>query len=157
MKDKKACIFYFLMNIILLDFGNQIRKISYSPYLKDFDNPIFSILHVHNTGSAFGLFQNNAIFLSFIGLFAFIVLAFYVFQNIKFSDKITLLALTLFSAGTLGNLIERIQNGYVIDYIKLNFINFPIFNCFDIMISIGVILYICFVLFSKDDKEKING
>ena len=59
MKDKKACIFYFLMNIILLDFGNQIRKISYSTYLKDFDNPIFSILHVHNTGSAFGFWKSN--------------------------------------------------------------------------------------------------
>ena len=157
MKDKKACIFYFLMNIILLDFGNQIRKISYSPYLENFNNPIFSIFHINNTGSAFGLFQNGAIFLSFIGLFAVIVLAFYVFQNIKFSDKTALLSLTLFSSGTLGNLIERIQNGYVVDYIKLNFINFPIFNCFDIMISIGLILYICFILFSKDNKENTNG
>ena len=57
------------------------------------------------------------------------------------------MSITLFSSGALGNLIERIQFGYVIDYINLNFINFPVFNMFDIMICLGVFLYFIFVVF----------
>ena len=69
-----------------------------------------------------------------------------IFKNITFKDKIQLLALTVFSAGTLGNTIERLRFGYVVYYIKLNFIKFPVFNAFDIMICIGICLY-CFYLF----------
>ena len=57
-----------------------------------------------------------------------------------------LLSLTIFSAGALGNAIERLNYGYVIDYVKLNFIDFPVFNAFDIMICIGIGLYCLSIL-----------
>ena len=59
-KDDKAFIFYFLMTIIFFDFGNQIKKLSYHSFFENFNNPIFSIVHANNTGSAFSLFQNQA-------------------------------------------------------------------------------------------------
>ena len=147
MKDKRACIFYFLMSIIFWDFGNQLRKISYNSYFDDYKNSVFSIIHVDNTGSAFGLFQDSTFLLSVLGVIAVIFISFYVFKNISFKDKIELFSLTIFMGGTLGNLYERIKFGHVVDYIKLNFISFPVFNAFDIMICIGVFLYIVFVLF----------
>ena len=153
MKDKKACIFYFLMTIILLDFGNQIRKISYSPYLENVENPIFSIVHANNTGSAFSLFQNQSLILAIFGILVVLFVAYQIFRNVVFQDKLQLLSLTLFSAGTLGNVIERLQYKYVVDYIKLNFIDFPIFNAFDIMICIGIFLY-CIYLFLDFKKVK---
>ena len=107
MKDKRACIFYLLMTVILLDFGNQIRKISHMSYLEKIDNPIFSIVHVNNTGSAFSLFQDHAKILAYLGIGVILFVAFQVFKNVSFKDKNNILALTLFSAGTLGNIIER--------------------------------------------------
>ena len=56
----------------------------------------------------------------------------------------------------MGNDLERFSKGYVTDYIKLNFINFPVFNAYDIMITIGCVLYIAFVLFQKDSKIEEN-
>ena len=157
MKDKKACIFYFLMTIILLDFGNQIRKISHMSYLENIDNPIFSIVHLNNTGSAFSMFQDHAKILAYLGIGVVLFIAFQIFRNVSFQDKNNLLALTLFSAGTLGNVIERLQFGYVADYIKLNFINFPVFNAFDIMICIGIFLYCVSIFFDiKKGKNDSN-
>ena len=156
MKDKRACIFYFLMSIIFWDFGNQLRKISYNSYFDDYKNPVFSIIHVDNTGSAFGLFQDSTFLLSVLGVIAVIFISFYVFKNISFKDKIELFSLTIFMGGTLGNLYERIKFGHVVDYIKLNFISFPVFNAFDIMICIGVFLYIVFVLFDFKIFKRVN-
>ena len=156
MKDKRACIFYFLMSIIFWYFGNQLRKISYNSYFDDYKNPVFSIIHVDNTGSAFGLFQDSTFLLSVLGVIAVIIISFYVFKNISFKDKIELFSLTIFMGGTLGNLYERIKFGHVVDYIKLNFISFPVFNAFDIMICIGVFLYIVFVLFDFKIFKRVN-
>ena len=154
LKDKKAFIFYFLMSLILTDFGNQIRKIS---YLYNFDNPLFSIVHVNNTGGAFSLFQNHSTTLAVFGIIILIFLIYYTIRHVKFSDKIVLLSLTLFSSGVLGNVIERLKYGYVIDYIKLNFIDFPIFNMFDIMICTRCFLYIIFILFFQKEKNENNS
>lgn len=157
IKDRKAFIFYFLMSIIFLDFGNQIRKISYIPEFNNIDNVIFKIVHINNTGSAFSLMEDKTLFLSVFGIIAIILISLYVIFNISFTkDKFVLFATTIFTGGTLGNLTERIQTGYVVDYIKLNFIDFPVFNAFDIMICTGIFLYIIFVLFQDNFKKKIN-
>ena len=146
-KDQRALIFYFLMSLILLDFGRQIKVISFNPYLSNFKNPIFSIEHIYNTGGAFGMFQNSTLFLTLFASLVAVLLFVYIYKNIKFSDKSLLLALTLVNAGTLGNLIERIKLHHVVDYIKLNFINFPIFFMFVIMICLWVTIYVIFFFF----------
>ena len=153
-QTQKAFIFYFLMNLILLDFGNQIRKLSFNSYFDNYSNPIFSITHTTNTGSAFGLFSDNSIPLALFGILVISFLIYYIYKNVTFNDKLELTAITLFSSGALGNLIERIKFGYVIDYINLNFIDFPIFNAFDIMICFGVFLYFIFVII---DLKAENG
>ncbi len=157
MKDQRAFIFYFLMSIIFWDFGNQLRKISYDSYFDNFKNPLFSVIHVNNTGSAFGMFQNSTLMLIVVSVIAVALITIYVYKNVSFKDKIELFSLTVFMGGTLGNLFERINNGHVVDYIKLNFIDFPVFNAFDIMICLGVFLYVVFVLFDfKSLKEQTH-
>lgn len=157
MKDQRAFIFYFLMSIIFWDFGNQLRKISYDSYFDNFKNPLFSVIHVNNTGSAFGMFQNSTLMLIVVSVIAVALIIIYVYKNVSFKDKIELFSLTVFMGGTLGNLFERINNGHVVDYIKLNFIDFPVFNAFDIMICLGVFLYVVFVLFDfKSLKEQTH-
>lgn len=152
MKDKRACIFYFLMTIILLDFGNHLKNILLK-YSSQISNPIFEITMVKNTGSAFSLFQNQGLILSIFGFIVVLIVALNVYKNITFNDKLALLSLTLFSSGALGNALERVNYGYVVDYIKLGFINFPVFNTFDIMICVGIFLY-CICVFFEFKKEQ---
>ena len=154
IKDKKAFIFYFLMSIIFADLGNGIRKLSYVPKLQDvFDNPFISIMHVYNTGGAFSILQTQTGFLIALSIVTLGFIAFYVYKEVDYKDKISLIALTLFSAGTLGNLIERIQHGRVIDYFKLNYFNFPVFNAFDVMICLGRFIYTVFTIFEIKNKD----
>lgn len=156
MKDKKAAIFYFLMTLILLDFGSQLRKLSFFEEIDSINNPLFSICHIQNTGSAFGMFENQALFLAFLGIVVIALLSYYVLTSVQFKDRWLLLSITLFSAGTLGNIVERIRYHAVIDYIKLNFIDFPVFNSFDIMICLGIFIYFIFVLISSKKVKNEN-
>ena len=156
MKDKKAVIFYFLMTIVLMDFGNQLRRIFENPYFaQKINNPVFSILQVNNTGSAFSLLQDKASILAIFGILVVVFIFVEVFRFVSFNDKLQLLSLTLFSAGALGNALERLQLGHVVDYFKLNFINFPVFNAFDIMICVGILLYFLHIVLDfKNDFNK---
>jgi len=154
----KAFIFYFLMSLILLDFGNQIKKLSFNTFFNDYSNFIFSITHAKNTGAAFSLFQEHSFFLALIGILTILLITFYVYKNITFENKLELLSITLFTAGTCGNLIERLKFGYVEDYIKLNFINFPIFNIFDVMICFGLFLYFILLFWElKGFKNEVSN
>ncbi len=154
-KNYKSLIFYFLMSLILLDFGNELKKISYSflDYTSPFDNPFITIIHTKNFGCAFSLFQNMAPLFAILGLIAVIFIGYYIFRFIPFKNKFSLIILTLLSGGTLGNMIERLKFGYVVDYIKLKGINFPVFNAFDMMICLSIILYLIFILIDYKKEE----
>jgi signal peptidase II len=108
-------------------------------------------IHIHNTGAAFGLFQR------FGGLFtilSFIVGGFilYYFPRIPRTDWVLRLALCLQFAGAVGNLLDRLNYGYVSDFISI--LNFPVFNLADLSISIGVALLIIVMWVRDRDKKK---
>ena len=120
---------------------------------------VFNLLHVHNTGAAWSSFSGQ------IWLFTLIFIAFAGFIIWEFSTK--KMGFTTFErwcvvavfAGGLGNMIDRLRLGFVIDMIQTEFINFPVFNVADIFITCGCILLIAhLVLFNKefwkDDKKK---
>lgn len=109
----------------------------------------FSISYVTNTGAAFGLMKGCNNF--FIGLsFIFILLVlFYLFLK-KEINTISLLALSLITAGAVGNLIDRIFRGYVVDFFDVKY--FSVFNIADIMINLGVIMMIL-ILFLNQNKS----
>lgn len=155
--DKKSFIFYFLMTLILLDFGNQLREISFKPNFINYSNSIFSISHTYNTGSAFGMFRNSGIFLIIFAIIISLFLFLYIYKKVRYEDKLILFSFTLLSAGTIGNLIERIKFHHVIDYIKLNFIDFPIFNAFDTMICTAVVIYAIFIIIESNAQNEIKS
>ena len=97
---------------------------------------IFTIEFVRNYGAAFNILSGNRIFLSFISVISSIILFYFIFINEN--KSINKLGLSLILAGSIGNGIDRIMNGYVIDFIKIKFIDFPVFNIADIVINIGV-------------------
>lgn len=151
-KDIKAFLFFLIFSIVLWQFGETIKAICLKSGSDILNNVIFSISYSQNTGGAWNILQNQVNFLIFFSLIVLFIIAVYIYRKISFKNKITLLSLSILSGGILGNLAERINLGYVIDYIKLNFIDFPIFNIFDTMICTGVILY-CLKEFFNEIKN----
>lgn len=157
-KSPKAFIFCIIATTVLFLFLNTIRDlvIKNLVYLSADANPIFQIVYAENSGAAFSMFENFAKYFGYIGILAVIFMLCYVYKKILFENKIMIIISVLFTAGVLGNTVERLTLGYVIDYIKLSFINFPVFNLFDVMITISIILYILYVLFGEDFFRKIR-
>ena len=92
---------------------------------------------VRNTGSAFGLFQGRTAILTFATFIAIGFLVVFFLRNARQSALVAL-ALSLLVGGAIGNLIDRLRLGYVIDWIKLP--NWPTFNVADSAITVGVVI-----------------
>ena len=127
--------------IITLDqISKYIITINYDYFLNK-NIFIFSINYARNYGAAFNIFEGNRIFLSLISIISSLILIYFIF----FKGRLNLIdryGLSLILAGSLGNGIDRIIKGYVIDFINLKLFDFPIFNIADISINIGCIILI---------------
>ncbi len=116
---------------------------------------IFSIIYTNNTGAAFSILLGKRIFLIVVAVLIIGVLLYYIKRN-KIEKKIDIIALSFVIGGSIGNLIDRIVRGYVIDFIsiKLGNYNFPIFNVADILIVIGVFLLLLSSRRRQSDDNK---
>lgn len=112
---------------------------------------LVSILYVRNTGAAWGMFEGKMIFFYLITAVAVGTLLYLMFKE-KGKSKLLLTAYSLILAGAVGNFIDRIRLGYVVDMFKFEFIDFPIFNVADICLTIGVIFLFYYVIFKEQSK-----
>ena len=124
--------------IVLIDqFTKYLMFYNYKVLInKDF--LLFRLDFVKNYGAAFNLLSGNRIFLSFISIIFSLLLTFLILRK-NTSKAIDLYSYSFILGGTIGNGIDRIINGFVIDFINLNIINFPVFNIADVSINIGFI------------------
>ena len=133
---------YFLalsIFIFLIDQFTKYLMLNNNKRLINKDLLLFKLDFVRNYGAAFNIFSGNRILLSFISIVFSILLIYLILRK----NKIILLDLYSYSfilGGTIGNGMDRILKGFVIDFINLNVINFPVFNIADISINIGFIL-----------------
>ena len=144
MINKIQTKLYFLslsIFIILIDQFTKYLMLYNHKILLNKDFILFRLDFVKNYGAAFNLFSGSRIFLSLISLVITIILL-YIILNEKNISNINLLGISFVLGGTIGNGFDRISKGFVIDFINLNFINFPVFNIADISINIGLILFI---------------
>ena len=142
---------YFLslsIFVIILDqFTKYFMFFNYKNFVNN-DYILFRLDFVKNYGAAFNIFSGSRIFLSVISIIFSIILLNLILRE-KSSNFINYYSYSFFLAGTIGNGIDRISKGYVIDFINLNFIDFPVFNIADISINIGFIIII-FRIFKKN-------
>ena len=115
---------------------------------------LFSITYIRNTGAAFGVFQGNNLLLIIVSSCFIVLLLFYVLHYLK-TNIFLQTAAALIAGGALGNFIDRISRGYVIDFFDLKY--FSVFNTADIMINLGVALLIIDMLFREKSKALIPG
>ncbi len=109
---------------------------------------IFQLRLVKNTGAAFNLLSNNTTFLSFLSLIVGISIIFWLWYNQPLI-LIRGLGMGFLLGGTIGNGLDRFRLGFVIDFIEIKAINFPIFNLADISINLAIFLLLLDNLRSK--------
>ncbi len=126
----------------------RLREIGTIPLIED----VFHLTYVENRGAAFGILQDKRAFFVLITL-AFVAAVVYVILRYKNRPLVLNYGLTFMVAGALGNMIDRIWRGYVVDMFDFRMINFPVFNVADIFVCIGAGLLAIFFIFC-DGKEK---
>lgn len=141
-------IFIIVTSVILLD---QITKFLAAKFLQ-LNTPVpliknlLNLTLVHNRGAAFGFFQNQLFLFVLISLFA-IGLILYNLRNKK-NSIILKLSLSLILGGSVGNLIDRLRFGFVIDFLDLRI--WPVFNIADSVITIAALVLSWELLFNKN-------
>ncbi len=150
-------ILFALITTFSVIFVDRVTKIFFSDLLAYGESlPIIrNILHmtmVHNTGIAFGFFKDQGIVFIVIPIIAIFLLIFNVYyyrQNNEALSRVYIVAFSLILGGAIGNLIDRIVYGHVIDFI--DFRVWPVFNIADSAITVGAIMvaFKCFQLSAK--------
>ena len=146
MINKIQTKLYFLSLSIFIILIDQFTKYLILYNNKMFINKdflLFRIDFVKNYGAAFNIFSGSRIFLSSISVI-FSILLIYLIIRKSTSNTFDLYSYSFILGGTIGNGMDRLFKGFVIDFINLNIINFPLFNIADISINIGFI----FLLYS---------
>ena len=112
----------------------------------------------HNTGAAFSMFSNATVALLVFSIIFIVVFLLYEFftMNTK-RGYLYYISFALIVGGTLGNLVDRMNLGYVRDFIKLEFIDFPIFNIADCALTVGVILLAIWMLIIETKRPKVSS
>jgi len=141
MINKLQTKIYFLSLSIFIALIDQFTKylMFYNKKFINKDFLLFKLDFVKNYGAAFNIFSGSRIFLSLISVFFSILLIYLIFRK-NTLNSFDLYSYSFILGGTIGNGIDRIYKGFVVDFINLNFINFPVFNIADVSINIGFII-----------------
>ena len=107
---------------------------------------LLDLTYVENTGAAFGMLSGHPLLLAAISL---IILAAITVYTIKKEQKhpLFMLAVALVVGGAVGNLIDRVFRGFVVDFLEFSFFDFPVFNLADCFVVVGVCLLAIQILF----------
>ncbi|WP_048800097.1 signal peptidase II [Streptococcus constellatus] len=121
--------------------------------VKPFIPKILSLTYLRNTGAAFSILENQQWLFAVITLVVIGAVIWYLSKHIKGSVWL-LSALSLIIAGGIGNFIDRMRQGFVVDMFQLDFINFAIFNVADSYLTIGVMVLVVMMLKEEDNASK---
>jgi len=142
---------YFVSLSIFIVLIDQLTKYLMFYNKKLFINKnllLFKLDFVKNYGAAFNIFSGSRIFLSLISIL-FSILLIYLILRKNNLNSFDLYSYSFILGGTIGNGIDRIYKGFVVDFINLNIINFPVFNIADLSINIGFI-FLLFNIFKNN-------
>ncbi|AUB52586.1 MULTISPECIES: signal peptidase II [Enterococcus] len=115
---------------------------------------ILSLNHIRNFGAAWSLLEGKMWFFTVVTIIAVVVILTLMIKNRSNGNRWFMIGLTLILAGAIGNFIDRVRLGYVIDMFQTDFMNFPIFNVADISLVIGVICVLIYIILDEKDQRK---
>lgn len=112
---------------------------------------LLSLTYVHNTGAAFSMLEGARWLFIILGIIALNVIFIFFIKDKKLNN-LEIITYSLLLSGIMGNLIDRLLYGYVIDFIDVNILNFAIFNFADSFMVVGVILLMIGMIKCKSTK-----
>ncbi|MBQ8603696.1 MAG: signal peptidase II [Oscillospiraceae bacterium] len=114
---------------------------------------LLGLRYVENTGAAFSMLSNSTDFLIVVTAIALAVMA-YMFWVKNYGDTFEKICFTLIIAGGIGNLIDRVLNGFVVDYFEFLFMDFAVFNVADVYVCTGIALYAVYTVYTEYYRKK---
>lgn len=164
MKQNKLTMWISgLITIIILVLLDQYTKILAVKHLKDqADIPIlkniFELSYVENRGAAFGMMQNRQTFFIITTVLVVAVIL-WVFHTMPMEKKFVpgRITLVFVVAGAIGNFIDRVSQGFVVDFLYFKLIDFPVFNVADIYVTcaVFVLAFLLLVYYKEEDIDRI--
>lgn len=154
---------FSLILIIILTAADQLIKLAVVKNISLYEiheiikigsHKIFSLTHVKNNGAAWSIMAGKSWFLIGIPIIIILIGLFYLYKK-RHDSKFLIISLSVLISGGIGNLIDRIRFHEVIDYIKFEPIDFPIFNFADICVVVGGVLFcIYFIIIDEINKTR---
>lgn len=150
----------FMLVCVFLD---QLTKYFVVTYLKGrppviiIDN-VLSFVYVENRGAAFGILQGRQIFFVIITIISLAIVSYILIFNYKRLSKTMIISLGAILGGTIGNFLDRIRLGYVVDFVSMRFFDrydFAVFNLADAFIVLGAIILMIYILFFEGKHNEI--
>ncbi len=150
--------------VVLSVILDQITKIIAESSLKGTDGVIvipkvLSFSYLENRGAAFGIFSDSRWVFMVFSTVAIVTMIYLIFSMRK-KHPIFLISLSMLVGGGIGNMIDRIFRGYVIDFFKVLFVDFAVFNVADCFVTVGAIILAIYMMFiykdSNNNKECIE-
>ena len=121
--------------------------------VKGFIPSIMSLTYLQNTGAAFSILENQQWLFTIITLLVIGGAIWYLIKNIKGSFWL-ISGLTLIIAGGLGNFIDRLRQGFVVDMFQVDFINFAVFNVADTYLTFGVLIMLLVIIKEENNESE---
>ena len=154
MKNKSNIILSIVLVIVLLGIDLLLKYLvsTYLTTVNIIDN-FFSLTYVLNDGAAFSLFASRTYLLILIALICLFFIIYELKNNLD--DRVLSIGYSLVLAGLLGNFLDRLIDGYIIDYLSFKILgyNYPIFNFADILIVVGIIVVIIKEILKERGKK----
>lgn len=159
MKKKIWATAISLVVVALLIWLDQWTKGLAVQYLKGAQSielipGVFELSYTENRGAAFGMMQNQQVFFLIMTAIVLIGVA-YLYIKMPFERRYLPFraTLTVFVAGAIGNLIDRLILGYVVDFLYFSLIDFPVFNVADCYVTVTVFVFVLLFLFVYKEEE----
>ncbi|MGE7365883.1 signal peptidase II [Desemzia incerta] len=148
-------ILYYLLAAVLIAIDQMVKwKIVQNFSLYDELEVIpefFSLYYIQNRGAAWGILPGR---MGFFFIITILIVGYliYTFHNLPQKSILSGISFSFILAGALGNFIDRMRLGYVIDMFRFDFIDFPIFNVADVFLTIGVGTLMVYLLFFEKEE-----
>lgn len=172
VKNKSKYYISFLIITLVLIIADQVTKFLATAHLMGKEklvliNGFLSLEYLEggNTGAAWGIFSGKITMFVFITVIAIVVIGIFarnIVNLIIASDKKIYLIILFYvfgilTAGAVGNLIDRVVDGYVVDFICFDFINFPTFNVADCYVTVSafMIILLCLIKLTEEEFNRI--
>lgn len=130
---------------------NHLKEVGSIPVIQN----IFNLTYVENRGAAFGMLQNNQIIFVIVAALASCYGLYYL--HTKKVNKIGKIGILLIIGGAIGNLIDRVRLGFVVDYLDFHIIWNYVFNLADCFVVVGTVFLCIYIIFlEQEDKKQVK-